>query len=308
MTHPVFNLRQVLVNNFQPETVGGRPILELAARVWPANRYQAFKVCYQTMRRVDDLVDHRKSQGLPLNEREFQQARQAVLSWMLDQGGVDHPLMAALREVRCRFALPFWPWERWTQAMLRDLDHDGFAKFTDYLRYCEGAAVAPGAIFMHLCGVVPTGDSYQPPTFNVRRPARPLAIFCYLVHIMRDFQTDQMQNLNYFADQQLVMAGLDRRDLRRIAEGEAASHGFRSLMRCYHRFAEYYRARARRELDLVFPFLEKPYRLSLELVYGLYSQIFEKLEPANCSFRTEDTTPSALAIRQRIEEILQENA
>jgi len=28
MTHPVFNLRQVLVNNFQPETVGGRPILE----------------------------------------------------------------------------------------------------------------------------------------------------------------------------------------------------------------------------------------------------------------------------------------
>ena len=37
--------------------------------------------------------------------------------------------------------------------MVYDLNNDGFETFEDFLNYAEGAAVCPGAIFMHLCGV-----------------------------------------------------------------------------------------------------------------------------------------------------------
>ena len=39
------------------------PILDIAARVWEQDRYDAFKICYRSMRRLDDLVDHRKETG-----------------------------------------------------------------------------------------------------------------------------------------------------------------------------------------------------------------------------------------------------
>lgn len=37
------------------------PILDIAAHVWEEERYNAFKICYRTMRILDDLVDDRKS-------------------------------------------------------------------------------------------------------------------------------------------------------------------------------------------------------------------------------------------------------
>jgi hypothetical protein len=37
------------------------PILDIAARFWEKDRYEAFKVCYRSMRVIDDLVDNRKA-------------------------------------------------------------------------------------------------------------------------------------------------------------------------------------------------------------------------------------------------------
>ncbi|MCW4040280.1 MAG: hypothetical protein NWE83_05970, partial [Candidatus Bathyarchaeota archaeon] len=39
------------------------PILDIAARIWDDERYEAFKTCYRSMRAIDDLVDGAKSQG-----------------------------------------------------------------------------------------------------------------------------------------------------------------------------------------------------------------------------------------------------
>ena len=82
----------------------------------------------------------------------------------------------------------------------------------------DGASVAPASIFVHLCGLREDNGQYLPPLFDVREAAIPCAVFSYLVHIIRDFQKDQFNNLNYFADDILEKNGLHRKDLRRIAE------------------------------------------------------------------------------------------
>lgn len=39
---------------------GTNSILEIAASVWEEERYDAFKMCYQSMRVIDDLIDNHK--------------------------------------------------------------------------------------------------------------------------------------------------------------------------------------------------------------------------------------------------------
>ena len=36
------------------------PILDIGARFWEDERYNAFRICYRSMRLLDDLVDNRK--------------------------------------------------------------------------------------------------------------------------------------------------------------------------------------------------------------------------------------------------------
>ena len=46
------------------------PILDIAARFWDDDRYAAFKICYRSMRLIDDLVDERKESGGPITQQE----------------------------------------------------------------------------------------------------------------------------------------------------------------------------------------------------------------------------------------------
>lgn len=287
-----------LDDHYRSETLGGRPILELAARLWARDRYDAFTVCYRAMRTVDDLVDDRRARGTPLSAGERRSIRGEIAHRMLERPS------AELREVRDRFAIPSWAWERWTRSMLYDLDHDGFRSFLDYRRYAEGAAVAPGAIFMHLCGVRPVEGRYLPPLFDARRAASPLAIFCYLVHIVRDFESDQRANLHYFPDLVLARHNLTRGDLRRIAEGGTPPASFRRLLSEYCRMAGRYARSGRERLDEAAPRLEEPYRLSLEVVYGLYRQIYEKAEACRDTLSSEKVVPTGEEMRERIAGIL----
>ena len=57
--------------------------------------------------------------------------------------------------------------------------------------------------------------------YNVIDVARPCALFSYIVHIIRDFQQDQMENLNYFALDVLRKHGLQPADLKAIEPGHA---------------------------------------------------------------------------------------
>ncbi len=278
------------------------PILDIAAHFWEDGRYDAFKICYRSMRITDDLVDNRKATTRRISEVEKQQLTAIVKDWVeaVKTAMPYDSFQKQLAETRARFQIPLWPWQRLAKSMIYDLHNDGFRTFPTFIKYAEGAAVAPGSIFMHLCGVVKENGHYRSPHYDVRKAARPLALFCYLVHIIRDFQKDQNNNLNYFADSLIAENGLNRRMLKEIAAGGKINPGFRNLMEKYYTFAEHYRRGARRAIDKTSACLEPRYRLSLEIIYSLYLQIFERIDILKGRFTTAELCPSPGEVQNRI--------
>ena len=54
-------------------------------------------------------------------------------------------------------------------------------------------------------------------------------------------------------------------------------------------------------LDRFSPHLESPYQLSLEVLYALYLQTFERIDPGGANFTTEELNPSPEEIQHRID-------
>jgi phytoene synthase len=278
------------------------PILDIAARLWEGDRYDAFRICYQSMRVVDDLIDNRKSTLLTISEIEKRQLTAKVHDWLK---AINNPIPfdsfhKQLVQARTRFQIPLWPWVKLSKSMIYDLHNEGFEDYPTFLRYSQGAAVAPGSIFMHLCGVIKEKEYFRPPRYNIRTAARPLALFCYLVHIIRDFQKDQNNNLNYFADNLVAEHGLNKQLLKEIAAENKMNPGFRSLMQKYYNFADYYRRKARLALNRISADLEPRYKLSLEIIYSLYLQIFERIDVLNGRFTTTELCPLPQEVQNRI--------
>ncbi len=278
------------------------PILDIAARFWEDDRYDAFRVCYRSMRVIDDLIDERKATGERIGGEEKNEMVRSLTMWAdsLLQNKPGDDFQEKLINTVERYRLPTWPWERLLKAMLYDLDHDGFASLRVFLRYCEGAAIAPASIFMHLCGVRKENGHFAAPEFDIRKAARPLALFSYLVHIVRDFQKDHTDGLNYFAEDIMRSLDLNTASLKNIATGGDITPGFRNLVGQYHRFAGYYRKLARNSVDQIRPRLAPPYQLSLEIIYNLYLQIYERIDITNGRFTTDELNPSTAEIQDRI--------
>lgn len=280
------------------------PILDIAARFWEPDRYQAFQVCYRSMRAVDNLVDDRKATGRPITSQERGHYRRMILDWVtsLRRRQRTDSFQGKLLDILERFGVPLWPWERLADAMVYDLEHNGFKNLAAFLRYSEGAAIAPASVFMHLCGIRPASNGYSGPPFDIRKAARPLALFSYLVHIMRDFERDVQLGLVYFADDILARHDLAISDLRVMASTGVPTASLRDLMADYRRFAEYYRTKARRAIDQLTPVLSDRYCLSVEIIYNLYHQIFERVDPVSGSFVLEELNPRPAEVRARIDE------
>ena len=278
------------------------PILDIAARFWEDDRYDAFRTCYRSMRIIDDLIDERKAADKRISDEEKKQMVLSLTMWAdsLLQNKPRDDFQKKLIDTVEHFRIPTWPWQRLLKAMLYDLDHDGFASLRVFLRYCEGAAIAPASIFMHLCGVRKQNGHYVASEFDIRRAARPLALFSYLVHIIRDFQKDHTDGLNYFAEDIMRNHDLNAASLKNIAAGGNITPGFRNLVGHYHRFAGYYRKLARNTVDQILPVLDPPYQLSLEIIYNLYLQIYERIDIANGRFTTDELNPSPAEIQDRI--------
>ena len=154
---------------------------------------------------------------------------------------------------------------------------------------------------MHLCGVVKDNGSYRAPQFDIRNVARPAALFAYLVHIIRDFQTDQKNNLNYFAANLMSEFGLKSSMLKDIAYGSEINPGFRKLIEKYYNYIDYYRRSALHSIEIAGPYLEPRYIMSLEIIYNLYFQIFERIDVLNGTFTSSELNPTPEEIRNKLE-------
>ena len=294
------NLLEV-AENLSCQQLLKNPILDIAARFWDEERYEAFRVLYDSMRVVDDLIDNRKSDG-NIPEHEKQQLVVLVNKWfdgISKEKTMDSAQEKLIGTIR-KFKISMMPLKSFSESMIYDINHEGFKTYDDFLRYSEGAAVAPASMFMHLCAVFKENKSYRQPGFDIIEAARPAALFAYHVHIIRDFQKDQNDNLNYFADDILNENGLSVRTMREMANGVEINEGFRRLMKRYHDAIRHYRDSTRKIIDMISLHLEPRYRLSLEIVFNLYSQIFERIDVNNGNFTTQELNPSPGEIMERI--------
>ena len=110
--------------------------------------------------------------------------------------------------------------------------------------------------------------------------------------------------MNYFADDLIAAHYLRREDMWAMASRGKADDRLRSLVAQYHGFAAYYRRRARRVIDDTKPYLTDRYQLSLEVIYGLYSQIFELINPDSGDFTTGELQPDPPQVQAAIEDIV----
>lgn len=284
------------------EQILTNPILDIAARVWEQDRYVAFRICYRSMRRIDDLIDDRKEGGRALTSQEVVHYSETLYYWLdaLERGKSVDEFQEELLATMSQFRLPTWPWRRLCEAMVYDLTHDGFSTVLAFRRYGKGAAIAPASIFMHLCGLRRDGRRNLDPVFDVHEASRDLAMFSYFVHIIRDFEKDVRRRLFYFADDVIAEQGLTRDDLYSAVRSGHYGPEICQLVRRYRSIADYYRRRARYRLDKLQPDLGAHYRLSLELIYELYLQVFERINVSDGSFDPSAIQPRPEDVKSRL--------
>ncbi len=285
-----------------------RSILDIAASIWEVGRYNAFKTCYRSMRMIDDLVDDCKAISTNISDEEKEHFSRVIMNWfnsLIDGNPCDSNQKELLKTIT-KYQIPLWPWIKFSNSMIYDINFNGFKSLREFIKYSEGAAISPGSIFMHLCGIHNSNGYYMAPKFDIKKYARPLALFSYIVHVIRDFQKDQNNNLNYIPVNLLDEYGLTHITLKEIASGGKIVSEFRELMKRYYKIIEYYRKISRYMLDNISNFLEPRYKLSLEIIYSLYLQIFERIDIQNGNFSSEELNPSIEEVRSRVNMILSE--
>ena len=291
-----------IFNSIDFNKIKDHPNILVAANFWDEDRFCAAKICYKFMRAIDDLIDNHKAKNRLIEPAERKEFVTNVEEWLkkIIVSEECNSLEVELKDTIDKFRIPLWPMEVFAKSMIYDINNDGFPTMDAFLEYSGGASVAPASIFVHLNGLQKNNGQYQPPLFDVKWAATPCAIFSYAVHIIRDFQKDQLNNLSYFADDLILKNRLSRKALREFAEGEPVNNNFRNLIKEYYLLADEYRNKTYDIIEQIRPLLEPRYQLSLEIIFDLYLMVFERIDIKNGHFTTEELNPTPEETRERV--------
>jgi phytoene/squalene synthetase len=305
------SLENVVAETFSKidfQRIKDHPNILIAARFWEEDRYEAAKTIYRFMRYIFDMIDDRKALDDMLSCIEKKMYADQVNAWIdclgLDQTG--DPIFGEVTETIHRFRIPLHFFYNFARSMVYDIHHDGFGTFDEFLDYAEGASNGPASVFVHLCCLDELQGEYVPMNVVISDIARPCAIFSYLVHIVRDFQKDQFNNLNYFALEILEKHGLTPEILKKIALGGEIPDGFRAVVKEYKTLAGKYKALTEKVLRSLTGKLEPRYMLSLRIIFRLYLQIYDRIDPEHGKFTAAELNPTPEEIKASVEECIRE--
>lgn len=200
-----------------------------ASRLFLREKRDLFLASYAAMRLVDDLVDEgflasqdQSPQRIARVKEQIEQWRcqaeaAAMGSFSRSKDSFDPLVFEALNETVGRSNLGKWPWNALASAMVADVEGRSLETWSDFLEYAEGATVAPATVFLHILACEPNQGRYESlesPLFY-REKVREMAIFCYLVHIVRDLAKDASSSgqLVTIPNQVLAQTGLDKSSL-----------------------------------------------------------------------------------------------
>lgn len=295
-----------IFNSIDFNRITDHPNILIAANFWDEERYCAAKTCYKFMRTIDDMIDNHKANKRFIAAGERKEFVNDVNDWlkMVIVSDDCNPDNVQLIKIIEKFRIPPWPLEEFAKSMIYDINNDGFPTLDAFFEYSKGASVAPASIFVHLCGLTGNNGTYAEPSFDVKEASVPCAMFSYLVHIIRDFQKDQFNNLNCFADDVADRYGLTRKDLRNIAHGSPVTRGFRGMIKEYYDLADEYRIKTQDTINRIRPFMEPRYQLSLEIIFDLYLMVFERISVEKCNFTSFELNPTPEETQKRVYETI----
>jgi phytoene/squalene synthetase len=305
------NLNSIIAGTFSKidfEKIKDHPNILIAARFWEDERYDAAATIYRFMRYIDDMIDDRKALDGMLSCMEKKIYTDQVNAW-IDCLGLDRsndPFFGEVTETIHRFRIPLHFFYNFARSMVYDINHNGFRSFDDFLDYAEGASNGPASVFVHLCCLDELQGEYVPPNLVISDVARPCAIFSYLVHIIRDFQKDQFNNLNYFALDLIEKYGLNPEQLKLIARGGEIPDGFRDLIREYKSQAGKYMVATGKMIRSLEKRLDDRYLLSMKIIFHLYLQIYDRIDPENGKFTMTELNPTPEEVKQAVAECIQD--
>jgi phytoene/squalene synthetase len=291
-----------IFNSIDFAKIKDHPNILIAANFWEEDRYYAARVFYKYMRAVDDMVDHHKAKHKHISPDEKKKFTENVEDWLklIHASGTSNHMIREMLDLADIFHIPLTPMEKFAGSMLYDINHEGFPTMEAFIEYSKGASVVPAYVFVHLNGITKNLLNYEAPKFDAWEAATPCAIFSYLVHIIRDFQKDQLDNLNYFADNVLQKFGLTRNHLRQFAEGKPVTPNFRMMISDYYFLADLYRRKTLEVMNQILPLHESRYQLSLQIIFDLYLMVFERIDLEHGKFTMEELTPTPEETRQRV--------
>lgn len=199
-----------------------------------------FLVCYAAMRVIDDAVDKRflarpaaertRTRGAmgDLLARWLDQAIAAAAgTFVPDAAAFEPEVFVALNHYAGASNIGADPWRKLAAALRRDVEEQPLATWEDFAAYGEGAAVAPATIFLYImaCRVTDGHTTCLAGDVPLADLARDMAIFCYLVHILRDLPVDATKSAQLLTipAEAIRAAGLDEAGLRNaVAIGDHA--------------------------------------------------------------------------------------
>ena len=271
--------------------------LWFVGRTLSSRRRALFVSSYASMRVIDDFVDDEfLMQSDEERRRKRPDAHAHIQAWLdaidgnLSRGEISvhafdvlsDDIQVALSGSFSRSDLALQPWEALAQAMRRDIDEKPFVTWDDFHSYCEGATVAPAAIFLYLLAArfETDGSCTNGLPDAPQECARDIAIFCYLVHIMRDLTKDAETNalLVTLPNDVLEPCGLTRDGLSGGALDTALRDGrVHQLIAAISEHTDPFRKRAEAWRDHIMPVLGVREGLAFKTLMGVYCALHDRI-------------------------------
>ena len=153
---------------------------------------------------TDDLIDEQflrltmaeRNKRRPSFRKSLDQWLEQVIGKDTPAGPIDSAILAAFRYRIGRSDLTNDVWRDLAMALRMDVSETEMNTWDQFLDYCDGATVAPASVYIYLSAASYDGDDifrYKLPN-SVKYYARDLAIFCYIVHIIRDLAADSARS------------------------------------------------------------------------------------------------------------------
>ena len=91
----------------------------------------------------------------------------------------------------------------------------------------------------------------------------------------------------------------------RIVVGAEITPGFREMIRELYIVADEYRLKTLEIIDEIKPQLEPRSQLSIEIIFALYTMVFERIDIDNGTFTTAELNPTSEEIKEKVREIIE---